>query len=150
MRATRASEDRRGRSSTRQVQPSMVLGSGLAYITLVVDRHPERVALVPVRLIKPFRHAANGAIAGESPSILRQSLCLCLVAENFKLVVGVPRRKATEPWARLYIRRWLESPVQKQTGELVARDRGTPQGGVISPLLANLFLHYAFDRWVPH
>ena len=38
--------------------------------------------------------------------------------------------------------------MQKQTGELVARDRGTPQGGVISPLLANLFLHYAFDRWV--
>ncbi len=38
--------------------------------------------------------------------------------------------------------------MQKQTGELAARDRGTPQGGVISPLLANLFLHYAFDRWV--
>lgn len=38
--------------------------------------------------------------------------------------------------------------MQKQTGEIVARDRGTPQGGVISPLLANLFLHYAFDRWV--
>ena len=38
--------------------------------------------------------------------------------------------------------------MQKQTGELVARDRGTPQGGVISPLLANLFLNYAFDRWV--
>ena len=38
--------------------------------------------------------------------------------------------------------------MRKQTGEIVVRDRGTPQGGVISPLLANLFLHYAFDRWV--
>ncbi len=42
-------------------------------------------------------------------------------------------KHVSEPWARLYIRRWLESPVQKQTGELVARDRGTPQGGVITP-----------------
>lgn len=64
------------------------------------------------------------------------------------LLTRAVAKHVAEPWARLYIKRWLESPVQKQTGELVARDRGTPQGGVISPLLANLFLHYAFDRWV--
>jgi RNA-directed DNA polymerase len=51
-------------------------------------------------------------------------------------------------WHRLYIRRWLTAPVQHPDGRLEARHRGTPQGGVISPLLANLFLHYAFDEWL--
>ena len=66
---------------------------------------------------------------------------------DHKLLTRAVERHVTEPWARLYIKRWLESPVQKQTGETMPRSRGTPQGGVISPLLANLFLHYAFDRY---
>jgi RNA-directed DNA polymerase len=45
----------------------------------------------------------------------------------------------------LYIERWLKAPIQLPGGEEVASETGTPQGGVISPLLANLFLHYAFD-----
>jgi RNA-directed DNA polymerase len=52
------------------------------------------------------------------------------------------------PWHRLYVRRWLEAPVMGPGKVHSARDRGTPQGGVISPLLANLFLHYAFDLWM--
>ena len=52
------------------------------------------------------------------------------------------------PWVRLYIARWLRAPVQSSDGTLNERTKGTPQGGVISPLLANLFLHYAFDRWM--
>jgi RNA-directed DNA polymerase len=51
-------------------------------------------------------------------------------------------------WVRLYISRWLRAPVQKPDGTLEQRTRGTPQGGVASPLLANLFLHYAFDHWM--
>jgi RNA-directed DNA polymerase len=51
-------------------------------------------------------------------------------------------------WVLLYVRRWLEAPLQREDGTLIARDRGTPQGSAISPLLANLFLHYAFDRWM--
>lgn len=51
-------------------------------------------------------------------------------------------------WLLLYIERWLKAPAQLEDGTLVPRDRGTPQGGVISPLLANLFLHYAFDEWM--
>jgi len=51
-------------------------------------------------------------------------------------------------WVRLYIERWLKAPAQLEDGTLIPRDRGTPQGGVISPLLANLFLHYGFDRWM--
>ena len=52
------------------------------------------------------------------------------------------------PWALLYIERWLKAPVQTAEGSLIERERGTPQGGVVSPLLANLFLHYAFDKWM--
>ncbi|MBE3087650.1 MAG: group II intron reverse transcriptase/maturase, partial [Chloroflexi bacterium] len=51
------------------------------------------------------------------------------------------------PWVRLYIARWLRAPMQRPDGTLEARTKGTPQGGVASPLLANLFLHYAFDVW---
>lgn len=52
------------------------------------------------------------------------------------------------PWVRLYVSRWLRAPVQSPDGTLEPRTKGTPQGGVISPLLANLFLHYAFDVWM--
>ena len=51
-------------------------------------------------------------------------------------------------WITLYITRWLTSPFQTAKGERIARKAGTPQGGVISPVLANLFLHYAFDKWM--
>jgi RNA-directed DNA polymerase len=52
------------------------------------------------------------------------------------------------PWVRLYIARWLRAPVQRPDGTLEPRTKGTPQGGVVSPLLANLLLHYAFDAWM--
>lgn len=52
------------------------------------------------------------------------------------------------PWVRLYVARWLRAPSQREDGTLEQRMKGTPQGGVVSPLLANLFLHYAFDKWM--
>ena len=52
------------------------------------------------------------------------------------------------PWIRLYVARWLRAPVQRPDGTMEERTKGTPQGGVVSPLLANLFLHYAFDLWM--
>ena len=51
-------------------------------------------------------------------------------------------------WVLLYVERWLKAPLQLVDGTVVPRDRGTPQGSAISPLLANLFLHYAFDTWM--
>jgi RNA-directed DNA polymerase len=51
-------------------------------------------------------------------------------------------------WVLLYVERWLKAPLQLEDGSLVERDRGTPQGSAISPLLANMFLHYAFDAWM--
>ena len=58
-------------------------------------------------------------------------------------------RHVEENWIKMYIKRWLKAPKQKRDGELEERQgKGTPQGGVISPLLANLYLHYTFDRWM--
>lgn len=57
-------------------------------------------------------------------------------------------RHIQEKWILLYIERWLKSPVRTPNGELIARDKGTPQGAVISPLLANLYLHYCLDEWL--
>jgi RNA-directed DNA polymerase len=48
----------------------------------------------------------------------------------------------------LYVRRWLAAPLQQPGGVLLARDRGTPQGSAVSPVLANLFMHCAFDQWL--
>jgi group II intron reverse transcriptase/maturase len=58
-------------------------------------------------------------------------------------------RHVSEPWIRTLINRWLSAPIRKEDGSLSWRQgRGTPQGGVISPLLANLFLHYTLDVWL--
>lgn len=68
---------------------------------------------------------------------------------DHELLMKAVERHVPEKWVQLYIRRWLESPVQHGDGTLVAKaGRGTPQGGVISPLLANLFLHYVLDKWL--
>lgn len=64
------------------------------------------------------------------------------------LLMRAVAKHVPEGWIRLYVRRWLESPVELEDGQLQERGRGTPQGGVISPLLANLFLHYVFDTWM--
>jgi RNA-directed DNA polymerase len=63
------------------------------------------------------------------------------------LLLKAVRRHVECAWARLYIERWLTAPMIRD-GVEIKRDKGTPQGGVVSPLLANLFLHYAFDLWM--
>lgn len=64
------------------------------------------------------------------------------------LLMRAVRKHAKEPWVVLYVERWLKAPFLDRNGNLVERKSGTPQGGVISPVLANLFMHYAFDRWM--
>ena len=64
------------------------------------------------------------------------------------LLMRAVKKHAKEKWVVLYIERWLQAPAQAEAGHVTARGKGTPQGGVVSPLLANLFLHYAFDRWM--
>lgn len=64
------------------------------------------------------------------------------------LIVKAVEANTDLNWVVLYVKRWLKAPVQHEDGTLEQRDRGTPQGSAISPLLANLFLHYTFDRWM--
>lgn len=66
---------------------------------------------------------------------------------DHELLMKAVRKHCGERWVRLYIERWLKASLVS-AGTLIERTRGTPQGGVISPLLANLFLHYAMDRWI--
>jgi RNA-directed DNA polymerase len=67
---------------------------------------------------------------------------------DHNLLMKAVRKHTDNKWVLLYIERWLKAPMQLSNGEIVARTRGTPQGGVISPLLSNLFLHYVFDHWM--
>lgn len=67
---------------------------------------------------------------------------------DWELMLKAVRQHTDCPWVLLYVERWLKAPVQMEDGSVVLRQAGTPQGGVISPLLANLFLHYAFDMWM--
>jgi len=64
------------------------------------------------------------------------------------LVMKAVGHHTKERWILLYVRRWLEAPMQRADGSLVKRASGSPQGSAISPLLANLLMHYAFDLWM--
>lgn len=67
---------------------------------------------------------------------------------DHQLLMKAVRKHTDNPWVILYIQRWLTAPFQMPEGTIKERAKGTPQGGVISPVLANLFLHYAFDKWM--
>lgn len=64
------------------------------------------------------------------------------------LLLRAVRKHVTCKWALLYIERWLKAPMVKEDGTVIERNCGTPQGGVVSPTMANLFMHYTFDAWM--
>lgn len=84
----------------------------------------------------------------------RQNWCIDLDIKGFfdhldhELLMKAVRFHTQEKWIHLNVERWLKAPLQGKDGKLIDRRSGTPQGGVASPLLANLFLHYAFDAWM--
>ena len=67
---------------------------------------------------------------------------------DWELLLKAVRKHTDCRWVLLYIERWLKAPAQLEDGSVVPRTAGTPQGGVVSPCLANLFLHYVFDMWM--
>lgn len=67
---------------------------------------------------------------------------------DHELLMRAVRKHCQIPWVLLYVERWLRAPMEDAEGRWIERTQGTPQGGVISPVLANLFLHYAFDLWI--
>jgi RNA-directed DNA polymerase len=64
------------------------------------------------------------------------------------LIVKAVQAHTDDPWVVLYVKRWLQAPLVLPDGTVQRRDRGTPQGSAISPMLANLFMHHAFDSWM--
>lgn len=67
---------------------------------------------------------------------------------NHEILLEQVQRHTQEKWVLMYVERWLKAGVEQKDGRIEARTKGTPQGGVISPLLANIYLHYAFDKWM--
>lgn len=64
------------------------------------------------------------------------------------LLMKAVQKHTDQKWILLYIERWIKAPLQQTDGTLTLRTSGTPQGGVVSPVLSNLFLHYTFDMWM--
>jgi len=101
------------------------------------------------------RKNAHQALANVRENCWKQDWVIDLDIKGFfdnidhnKLMLAVEKH-VPENWVKLYIKRWLEAPVFTVSGETIQKQgKGTPQGGVISPLLANLFLHYTFDKWI--
>ncbi len=67
---------------------------------------------------------------------------------DHKLLILALEKHNIDRWVMFHVKLWLRAPAQLADGSLQPRSTGTPQGGVISPLLANIFLHYVFDRWI--
>jgi RNA-directed DNA polymerase len=100
------------------------------------------------------RRSALDAVAACRQRCWREDWVLDLDIRDFfdsvpwELILKAVAHHTDERWIILYVQRWLEAPLQEGDGSLVERDRGTPQGSAISPLLAKMFLHYAFDAWM--
>ena len=109
--------------------------------------HPDSYGYRPKR-------SAHDAVAVCRERCWRQDWVLDLDLKSFfdsvpwDLVLKAVAHHTDQRWILLYVERWLKAPLQTGEGSLVERDRGTPQGSAISPLLANMFLHYAFDAWM--
>lgn len=84
----------------------------------------------------------------------RYDWCIDLDIKSFfdtldhELMMKAVKFHTNEKWIHLYVERWLKAPLQRKDGELVKRDRGASQGGAASPLLANIYMHHAFDDWM--
>ena len=102
---------------------------------------------------RPGRSALD-AVAVCRERCLRQDWVLDLDIQAFfdrvpwDLILKAVAHHTDQRWILIYVERWLKAPLQHEDGSLVERERGTPQGSAISPLLANMFLHYAFDAWM--
>ena len=134
-------------------------------IPTVADRIAQTVvAMFLERLVEPVFHpdsygyrpgrSALDAVAVCRERCWRNDWIIDLDVRAFfdsvdhSLMLKAVERHTDARWVLLYVTRWLKAPMQKQDGTLVARDRGTPQGSAVSPVLANLYLHYAFDMWL--
>jgi RNA-directed DNA polymerase len=109
--------------------------------------HPSSFGFRPGR-------SAHMALAQTQKNCWKMAWVIDLDIQNFfdeidhDLLMKALKRHTREKWVLLYVERWLKASTVKSDGTVTERKKGTPQGGVISPLLANLYLHYAFDKWM--
>ena len=92
--------------------------------------------------------ACVGNAVGRTDWVIDMDIQKFFDSVSWDLLLKAVQANTDEPWVVLYVRRWLQAPLQLPDGTLQQRDRGTPQGSPVSPVLANLFLHYAFDVWM--
>lgn len=145
--------------------PKKTGGTRTLGVPTVADRVAQMVAKIYFEpLVEPYFHPdsygyRSGKSAADALAITRQrcwrydwvlEFDIKGLFDNIdhELLMKAVRKHTDNPWVILYIRRWLKAPFQMSDGTMQARTKGTPQGGVISPVLANLFLHYAFDKWM--
>ena len=142
---------------------------GMGVRTLGVPNTADRVAQTAAAMLleeklEPIFHpdsygyrpgrSAHDALAVTRQRCWRQDWVLDLDIRAFfdsvphDLLLKAVAHHTDERWVLLYIERWLKAPMQMPDGTIVAREKGTPQGSPISPVLANLFMHYAFDKWM--
>jgi len=140
-------------------------GTRMLGVPAIADRVAQTVAAARIEaVVEPVFHddsygyrpgrSVPGAVAACQERCWKYDWVVDLDVQEFfgsvpwDLVLKAVEAHVTEPWVILYVRRWLAAPVQMPDGTLAERDRGTPQGSSVSPVLANLFLHYAFDTWM--
>jgi RNA-directed DNA polymerase len=99
--------------------------------------------------------SAHHAIEAVQTNVRQYAWVIDMDIKNFfdevdhELLMKALEVHVEEKWVKMYIRRWLETSIQTQDGTLITKEgKGTPQGGVISPLLSNLYLHYVLDKWL--
>lgn len=134
-------------------------------IPTLLDRIAQEVAKTHLeRLVEPqFHHSSFGyrpgrnchqAVEQATKNAFTHRWAIDLDIKNFfdtidhSLLMRAVRHYCKDKWVLLYVQRWLEAGIVQQDGCYVDRTSGTPQGGVISPLLANIFLHVSFDKWM--
>jgi group II intron reverse transcriptase/maturase len=140
-------------------------GTRLLGIPAVADRIAQTVIarLIEPRLEQVFHSDSYGYRPGKSThhaievtrrrcwkywSVLEYDIKGLFDNLSHELLMKAVRTHINETWIHCYIERWLKAPMILNDGQKLMREKGTPQGGVISPLLSNLFLHYAIDAWM--
>lgn len=140
-------------------------GQRILGVPTVADRIAQTVAKIYFEpLVEPYFHADSyGYRPGKSPLdaveitrkrcwqynwVLEFDIVGLFDNIDHELLMRAVKKHTDSEWIILYVERWLKAPFKLKDGTIMERMAGTPQGGVISPVLANLFLHYAFDKWM--
>ncbi len=140
-------------------------GTRILGVPTVADRIAQTVVAARLeKAVEPIFHrdsygyrpgrSALDAVAACRKRCWRKDWVIDLDVERFfdsvrwDLIVKAVQAHTDLPWVVLYVKRWLAAPLALPDGTLLERDRGTPQGSAVSPVLANLFMHYAFDTWL--